>query len=256
MDYRVELDVYNGPLDLLLYLIKRDELDIYDIPIARITDTYMAYVDCLKAPRKTRLGYQRRRRVPGHGRHPDGNQVRHAPPQAAGGPGQHIRRGRTDRSPHGTGQAASGIQEVQRRRRTAGQRQQDQEQRFTHAYPSAKGETAADEPPPVDLDEVQVWISSARLRAITCRDGNSPRRTSTKSIHDQTRQSICTPRTLRISTPPEALNLTRPDIGRSNRSEMIGIFLALLELIRQKKIQVHQAEVDGDMEIEPAPKRG
>ncbi len=33
LEYRVELDIYNGPMDLLLYLIKRDELDIYDIPI-------------------------------------------------------------------------------------------------------------------------------------------------------------------------------------------------------------------------------
>src|ERR1700733_7431381 len=48
LDYRVELDVFNGPLDLLLYLIKRDELDIYDIPIARITDSYMHYVSMLK----------------------------------------------------------------------------------------------------------------------------------------------------------------------------------------------------------------
>ena len=48
MEYRVELDVYNGPLDLLLYLIKRDELDIYDIPLARITDSYMHYVSMLK----------------------------------------------------------------------------------------------------------------------------------------------------------------------------------------------------------------
>src|SRR6187399_2647435 len=48
MEYRVELEVYNGPLDLLLYLIKKDELDIYDIPIARITDTYMQYVSMLK----------------------------------------------------------------------------------------------------------------------------------------------------------------------------------------------------------------
>src|SRR5207244_455583 len=48
VDYRVELDIYNGPLDLLLYLIKRDELDIYDIPIARITDSYMTYVHMLK----------------------------------------------------------------------------------------------------------------------------------------------------------------------------------------------------------------
>src|SRR3954447_24954459 len=48
VDYRVELDVYNGPLDLLLYLLKRDELDIYDIPITRITQTYMGYVRMLK----------------------------------------------------------------------------------------------------------------------------------------------------------------------------------------------------------------
>src|SRR5258707_3956746 len=48
VDYRVEVDVYNGPMDLLLYLLKRDELDIYDIPIARITDSYMTYMQMLK----------------------------------------------------------------------------------------------------------------------------------------------------------------------------------------------------------------
>ena len=47
-EYRVELDVFHGPLDLLLYLLKRDELDIYDIPIARITDTYLEYVNMLR----------------------------------------------------------------------------------------------------------------------------------------------------------------------------------------------------------------
>ncbi len=52
MEYRVELDVYHGPLDLLLYLIKRDELDIYDIPITRILDTYMTYVEMLRGLRQ------------------------------------------------------------------------------------------------------------------------------------------------------------------------------------------------------------
>ena len=47
-EYRVELDVYNGPLDLLLYLIKRDELDIYDIPIAHITEQYCKYAEVIK----------------------------------------------------------------------------------------------------------------------------------------------------------------------------------------------------------------
>lgn len=43
-DYRVDLGVFEGPLDLLLYLIHRDELDIYDIPIERITRQYMEYI--------------------------------------------------------------------------------------------------------------------------------------------------------------------------------------------------------------------
>jgi segregation and condensation protein A len=47
-NYRVDLDVYNGPLDLLLFLIRREEIDIYDIPIARITAQYCAYVRMLE----------------------------------------------------------------------------------------------------------------------------------------------------------------------------------------------------------------
>lgn len=47
MVYKVNLESYNGPLDLLLYLIQKDEVDIYDIPIARITEQYMSYLDTL-----------------------------------------------------------------------------------------------------------------------------------------------------------------------------------------------------------------
>jgi segregation and condensation protein A len=44
-DYKVNLDVFEGPLDLLLYLIRREELDIYDIPIEHITTEYMAFIE-------------------------------------------------------------------------------------------------------------------------------------------------------------------------------------------------------------------
>ena len=44
-DYKVNLDVFEGPLDLLLYLIRREELDIYDIPIERITTEYMKFIE-------------------------------------------------------------------------------------------------------------------------------------------------------------------------------------------------------------------
>lgn len=47
-DYKVDLEVFEGPLDLLLYLIRRDEVDIYDIPIEKITRQYMEYLKMMR----------------------------------------------------------------------------------------------------------------------------------------------------------------------------------------------------------------
>ncbi|MEI6562731.1 MAG: segregation/condensation protein A [bacterium] len=47
-DYKVSLEVFEGPLDLLLYLIKKDEVDIYNIPIERVTKQYMEYLSLMK----------------------------------------------------------------------------------------------------------------------------------------------------------------------------------------------------------------
>ncbi|HWB60146.1 MAG TPA: segregation/condensation protein A [Chthoniobacteraceae bacterium] len=47
-DYKVKLEIFEGPLDLLLYLIKKDEVDIYDIPIERITKQYLEYLEMFK----------------------------------------------------------------------------------------------------------------------------------------------------------------------------------------------------------------
>src|SRR5947208_7012692 len=47
-DYKVKLEVFEGPLDLLLFLIKRDEIDIYDISIERITHQYLEYLQAFK----------------------------------------------------------------------------------------------------------------------------------------------------------------------------------------------------------------
>ena len=47
-DYKVELEVFEGPLDLLLYLIKKDEVDIYDIPIEKVTAQYMEYLNLMR----------------------------------------------------------------------------------------------------------------------------------------------------------------------------------------------------------------
>jgi segregation and condensation protein A len=46
--YSVELEVFEGPLDLLLHLVKKHELDILDIPIAFVTEKYLAYLDAMQ----------------------------------------------------------------------------------------------------------------------------------------------------------------------------------------------------------------
>lgn len=48
MSYEVKLEIFEGPLDLLLKLIKEQEVDIYDIPIARITRQYLEYLDLMQ----------------------------------------------------------------------------------------------------------------------------------------------------------------------------------------------------------------
>ncbi|MBU3912381.1 MAG: segregation/condensation protein A [Candidatus Omnitrophica bacterium] len=48
MSYKVKLEVFEGPLDLLLYLIKKNEVDIYDIPITTVTEQYLEYLELMR----------------------------------------------------------------------------------------------------------------------------------------------------------------------------------------------------------------
>jgi segregation and condensation protein A len=48
-NYAIKLDIFEGPLDLLLYLIKKNEIDIYNIPIALVTEQYLQYLKMIKA---------------------------------------------------------------------------------------------------------------------------------------------------------------------------------------------------------------
>lgn len=49
MEYEVKLEIFEGPLDLLLHLIRKNEVDIFDIPIATIAEQYLSYLDLMKA---------------------------------------------------------------------------------------------------------------------------------------------------------------------------------------------------------------
>jgi segregation and condensation protein A len=48
MSYKIKLEIFEGPLDLLLYLVKKDHLNIYDIPIAKVTEQYLGYLNLMQ----------------------------------------------------------------------------------------------------------------------------------------------------------------------------------------------------------------
>jgi segregation and condensation protein A len=48
MSYKIKLEIFEGPFDLLLYLIKKNELNVYDIPIATILDQYLQYTELMR----------------------------------------------------------------------------------------------------------------------------------------------------------------------------------------------------------------
>jgi segregation and condensation protein A len=253
MEYRVELDVYNGPLDLLLYLIKRDELDIYDIPISRITESYMQYVNMLKQMSNeggldinvagdfvvmaaTLMEIKSAMLLPKQQSADDAGQT--SAVQELTDPRYEL---------------VHQLLEYKRFKDTAAllERQQHLHENRFPRYP-AKLDADPDEPPPVDLEEVQIWdLLDAFSRLMRELGFRKPR--EHEIIYDDTpidlHEADIEDRLMREGR----LTLRALLLGRRSRSEMIGVFLALLELIREKKILVHQNEIHGEIEIELAP---
>jgi len=251
-EYRVELEIYNGPLDLLLYLIKRDELDIYDIPIARITESYLQYVHMLRDMKDageldinvageflvmaaTLMEIKSAMLLP----------KAPAVERESGSATQDLTDPRAE--------LVQQLLEYKRFKDTAHlleRQQHTHESRFPRVPASLTGSN--DEPPPIDLEEVQIWdLLSAFDRLMKEVGTRKPR------YHEVTYDD--TPIDLHAADIADRLKregrltLRQLIVGRRSRSEMIGVFLALLELIRQKRILVEQHAADDEMDIVPAP---
>jgi segregation and condensation protein A len=253
VDYRVELDVYNGPLDLLLYLLKRDELDIYDIPIARITDSYMGYVRMLKE-----LSSQQ-----GLDINVAGDflvmaatlmEIKSAmllpKPPASQGDGASATSELTDPR-YELVQKLLEYKKFKDAANLLDHKQVEHASRFPR-YPALRKAEGDDDAPPVDMDEVQVWdLLEAFNRLMKEVGGQRPR------FHEVTYDD--TPIDLHAADIEDRLTregkLTLRDLvaGRTSKSEMVGVFLALLELIREKKILVEQGDILGEVHIVAAP---
>jgi segregation and condensation protein A len=223
-EYRVQLDVFTGPLDLLLYLIRRDELDIQDIPIARLTEQYLAYVRLLEhidpniageflVMASTLLELKSRSLLP-------------SPPLEA-------LEGEIE-DPRST--LVRQLLEYKRFKDAAG------------ALGSAADERAkryvrrpVDLPPElqgVELEEVQVWDLLEAFSVVMTAIGQGPGKHEVR--YDDTPIELCAAELVAVLEQEGPATFQSLFEGQTDRAAVIGRFLALLELIRSHRIRAEQ----------------
>jgi len=233
-DYKVALDIYNGPLDLLLFLIKRDEIEIYDIPIARITEQYTKYVALLQVIDPEAVGeflvlaatlmeIKSRMLLP-H-------------PPAEEGEDEDLSDPRFE--------LVRQLLEYKRFKDAARRLEHSAEERaLRHERQPVVPEKAPDE---VDLESVDIWSLFEAFNRLLQQIGK------TGGVHQVGVDD--TPITLHAADIVDSLqragggqNFEEIFRGRT-RAEMIGLFLALLELIRQRRIRAVQERALGPITI-------
>jgi len=232
-DYRVNLDIYNGPLDLLLYLIRREEVDIHDIPIARITEQYCAYVDTLKlidpdlageflVMAATLMEIKTRMLLP--------RPEQEAAEAEAFDPRAELVRQLLEYKAFKD--AASDLRAAA----------DEQALRFPRRPVELVGQDDAR-----DLEEVQLWDLVEAFSALMTAIGREGQ--ETRILYDDT------PLELHADDIMDRLrrdgNMTFREVfaGRTRRTELVGLFLALLELIRRRSIYVEQEKDFGEIYI-------
>ena len=250
VEYRVHLPVYDGPLDLLLFLIKRDELDIHDIPIARITETYLQYVKALREDARLDINLA-------------GEFVVMAATlmeikSATLLPRPEIEEGATSGNSAASELAdpradlVRQLLEYKRFKDTARLLERRQELHANRFARAPAGVPGADEPPPLDLEEVQVWDLLEAFSTLMKEVGvRGPR--EHEVLYDDTPLDLHAADIEDRLKRDGRLTLRELVLGRSSRSEMIGVFLAVLELVRQRRVSLGQTEGIGIEILPPLP---
>ena len=226
-DYRVQLDTYSGPMDLLLYLIRREEVDIYDIPISRILAQYLDYVRVLEVLDPEAVGeflvlaatlmeIKSRMLLP-----------RVLPEEAE-----------ADDTLDPRADLVRQLLAYRSFRDAAGvltQRADMHARRFGRPPVDLGGEEQQ-----VDIEDVQVWDLLAAFNKLMTSVGKQ------RSFHEVKYDD--TPITLhavdiadRLQREGKSMYFEQLFEGRT-RGQMIGLFLALLELIRQKRVRIEQGD--------------
>ncbi|MEM1108286.1 MAG: segregation/condensation protein A [Planctomycetota bacterium] len=262
-DYRVQLDAYAGPLDLLLYLVKRHEIDLQDIPMAELTEQYLDHLKVIQ-------------NIPGA---MDVDRAGEFLVMAATlveiksallMPRVEAESAEDGDDPTEDATVDPRFELVQqllayKRYKDASmaldERRSEWDVRFpaiakTPKAPAASPEDdAEDSAKPVDLDleDVNVLDLCAAFGRMLDAIGftgdhevtydDTPISLHADDIADR----------LERDGGADGMTLREIFVGRASRSEMIGLFLATLELVRQRRVKVKQPDAGGDIRLQLRP---
>ncbi|MBL4702108.1 MAG: segregation/condensation protein A [Phycisphaeraceae bacterium] len=256
-DYRVNLDCYSGPLDLLLFLVKRHEIDIYNLPMKELTEQYLLHVKLMEdkfnvdvageflVVAATLLEVKSLMIMPAgeEGEQGDGSEddgISESDPR------------------YGLVQQLLAYKKFKDASRQLDEMREQWEKRFP-AMPTRL--TKADRkqldgvddalPKEIDLEDVNVIdlceAFSKLLESIGSTSGtlgvtydDTPIALHAEDIFDRLQRD-------------GSMTLQKMFEGRSSRSEMIGLFMATLELVREHRVRVIQDQINHEIKLEVRP---
>jgi segregation and condensation protein A len=231
--FRIDLESYNGPLDLLLYLIRREEVDVYDIPISRITEQYLGYVRLLQSidpnlageflvMAATLMEIKSRTLLPKPPPEEDDSEPIDPRVELV----RQLLAYKTFKDAARSLDAAAQMQALKYPRRPAN---------LT---------TVPDE---TDLEDAEIWDLFEAFNRLLEATG---RRLQTHDVvYDDTPIALHAEDLVDSLRRSQGSQMFEQIFEGRNKSELIGLFLALLELIRQRRVRVEQQAAFGAIAI-------
>ncbi|HLA83264.1 MAG TPA: segregation/condensation protein A [Thermoguttaceae bacterium] len=239
MDFRVDLDSFRGPLDLLLYLVRKHELDVTDIPITLITEQYLKYLELIERLDVGAVGEflavaSMLIEIKSQQVLPQGDEVE----DAIEDPREELVRRLLDYKQFRD--AASILDEQSR----AWQRHFA---RLGSDLPT-RGRDLAEEP----IHEVELW-DLVNAFGLIIRDTESAKPSSI--VYDDTPIHVYMAKIHALVLERGHVSLAELFEPGMHKSTMIGIFLAVLELVNYEQVRVEQNELFGEIWLLPRTDR-
>jgi len=236
MEFKVAIDVFSGPMDLLLYLVKKHEVDVAQVPIAKITEEFVAYLDVLEGLAIDQVGefvelaavlleIKTRALVP----RPE-EQVEETVESAREDLVQRLLEYKQFRD------AAVLLED----------RARQWELRFPRLATDEPARRAG--PAEVTIGDVQVWdLVGAMARVLRKRERRKPR----QIVHDDTPIEVHMERIDGLVHERGRVAFSELLDADMPRSRLMGIFLAVLELVRRGRLSTRQERLFDEIWLEP-----